>query len=282
MGNYLAVDIGGTKTQVARIATGNGKASIEETRTFKSGDFREAGPYFSRVRKLLKEVSKGNEKGLGFSSGGLIDTEKGIILDWTCSHHLEGVSIKERFRSLGLPVSVRNDVECFSMGEWVFGAGRARPGVMVGVIMGTGIGACMLLDGKPFKGSHGYAGEVGEFVIDGMDLEGYAGGAALKQISGVEGNALYGMAARGDSKALEAFRAYGERAGAVVRNVFSAYDPDVIVLGGSISRSFRFFSGSMESYLRNAFSPSVFSRIRVVPSGLENAGLLGAVVPLMG
>jgi glucokinase len=287
MKQYLSVDIGGTKTVIVRLSVkgsvDNAEGKIEESRTVRTGNYGEAEKLLTDIISILKGMRTPDVKGVGIGCGGLIDYERGVVLDWTRHHFVENYPVRGRIeREMGLPVSMRNDVECFAMGEWAFG-GRKEKNCesFVGVILGTGIGVCLLLDGKPYKGQHGYAGEVGEFEVFGKTLESYANGAALRELSGIEGDKLYELAKAGDNKALEAFEGYGKRVGAVVRNVFAAYDPEIIVLGGSVAKSFEYFSEAMHKHLKGVYAESVYKNINVVPSMLYNAGLLGTVVPLM-
>lgn len=285
MERYLSVDIGGTKTEVARLSIKgfpeNPEVMVEESRIIKTKNYSEAERFFTDIIEIMRELGAPDLKGIGISSGGLI--EGGVILDWTDYRFLENYPIKERVeREMSLPVSVRNDVECMVMGEWALGAGKGKKYKnFLGVVLGTGIGACLLLDGEPFKGSHNYGGEVGEFEVDGKSLESYANGAALRELSGTDGERLHELAKAGDEKALEAFKGYGKRAASVIRNVFAAYDPDMIVLAGSIAKSFGYFSGPMYESLKGTFVEAVYKHINVVPSRLENPSLMGAVVPLI-
>lgn len=287
MARYLSVDVGGTKTEIARVSlergSGRARGKTEESRTIGTGNFGGAEELFSEVIGIMDGMKTPDVKGAGISCGGFIDYRRGMVLDWTKSRFIEGYPIRERLEGeTGLPVSLRNDVECFTMGEWAFGAGAGKDcKLFAGVVLGTGIGACLLLNGEPFKGRHGYAGEIGEFEVDGKLLEDYASGAALKRLSGMEGERLHELAGAGDSGALDSFREYGRRVGAVVRNVLAAYDPDIIVLGGSIAKSFGYFSDAMRGHLREAYTEPVRRGVKVVPASLDNAALLGAAVPLM-
>jgi glucokinase len=288
MDRYLSVDIGGTSTQIAMISLEGGlenpMASIEESRTIKTGDYTQPDKLLSDITKILHELRTDDVRGVGISTGGFVDNERGLILDWTRCRFLENYPIRDELtKALNLPVSVRNDTECFAMGEWAFGAGRGSScRSFFGVMLGTGLGGCLLLDGKPYKGAHGYAGEIGEFEVDGRLLENLSSGGALREISGTDGDKLHELAGKGESKALEAFSQYGARVGAVIHSVVAAYDPEIIVLGGSVSSSFGFFSESMNQHLSKVFTEPVWRNIVVKPSELDNAGLLGAVIPLTG
>ena len=284
MDTYIALDIGGTHTRIARIQAGSrGKFKIQETRELATGDYNNFRKFITDVKTVIREIWQDNIAGIGIGVGGFIDYQKGMVLDWTHYPWIQDHSFyKELGKEFGVPVSVRNDAECFAMGEWAFGAGKDhKSSVFFGAILGTGIGGCLLLDGRPFKGSRGYAGEIGEFEVAGNDLERAAGGHIFGERFGSPGKDLYKKAVKGEAKALGAFNEYGKLAGGVVHSIVAAYDPDLIVLGGSISKSFRFFSKSMNEHLRKVFVEEVWRGITVKPSKLEDAGLPGALIPLI-
>ncbi len=283
MKSYISIDIGGTKAAIARFSINPEIPgfSIEEQKMLRMSGYSEAGSFFSDVSGAIQKLWKEDVSGIGIGAGGLIDSERGMILDWTLCRFLQGYPIKDYLsKRFSVNVSVMNDAECFAMGEWAFGAGE-NAGIMFGATLGTGLGGCLLLDGKPFKGAHGYAGEIGEIGVSGRLLEAHSSGTALKELSGMVGEKLHGLACKGDKAAIGAFKEYGIRVGAVVRCIMAAYDPQIIVLGGSVSKSFGFFSESMMAHLRKSFEEPVYRSIRVVPSEMENAALPGAVVPLL-
>jgi glucokinase len=283
MPSYLSVDIGGTKVAMARISVKGRDAKVEHYKELHTRDYGNARSLCNDMIPSLKEIGKGDESGLGISAAGMVDYKKGLVIDWTDFDSFTDFSYTRALgNALSLPVSMRNDAECFVMGEWAFGAGKKnRPETFVGIILGDGVGSCLLINGKPYKGAHGYAGEIGEFMVREKMLEPHASGGVLREISGKSGKYLYQLAIKGDRKALDAFRTYGLHAGAVIKNVVAAYDPEIIVLGGSVSKSFRFFEKSMMEFVRRAYFEELTSQLDIRPSRLTNAGLLGAIVPLL-
>jgi glucokinase len=284
MDTYIAIDIGGTHARIARIQAGSrGSFRIQKTRELLTKDYNNFREFITDVKASIREIWQDNIAGIGIGVGGLIDYKKGMVLDWTNCRWIEDHSFyKELGKEFGVPVSVRNDAECFAMGEWAFGAGKDhKSSVFFGAILGTGVGGCLLLDGRPFKGSRGYAGEIGEIEVAGNDLEMVAGGHVFKERFGSPGKELYQKALKGEAKALKAFDEYGRLAGGIVHSIVAAYDPDLIVLGGSVSKSFRFFSKSMDQHLKKVFVDDVWKGIKVKPSKLEDAGLPGALIPLI-
>ena len=200
MTSYLSVDIGGTKVAVARILVEERKARIDSYNELETKNFRSAEDLCNEIISILLNLGKGDEKGIGISSPGLIDYTKGIILDWTGFDHFLNYPFKDRISNkLNIPASIRNDAECFVMGEWAFGAGsKTRPETFVGVTLGSGMGSCLLINGKPYKGAHGYAGEIGEILVREKLLEPHASGDAFIELSGKSGKELFKLAIKGD------------------------------------------------------------------------------------
>jgi glucokinase len=189
------VDLGGTKIQA--VITGAGNAVLGEARrpTPTSGgpkDVAEAIAESVREAAAAAKLEPRSLAGAGVGSPGVVDFETGAVAEarnlpgWEGSYPL-GRTLAE---TLGTPVKVGNDVQVAIDAEFRLGAGRDFQSVL-GVFWGTGVGGGIILDGKPWLGQGGGAGEIGHIVIkqDGARcpcgrrgcLEAYAGRAAMEE-----------------------------------------------------------------------------------------------------
>ena len=154
---YIGIDIGGTKCAVT---LGDSEGRIVRKIRFETTD-RD-----STLKKILDAVAEMGEcDSIGISCGGPLDEKNGIILSppnlpgWDDVHIVD--MIKERF---SVPVRLMNDANACAIAEWRFGAGVGCDN-MVFLTFGTGLGAGLIINGRPYSGSIGFAGEVGHIRL---------------------------------------------------------------------------------------------------------------------
>src|SRR5207342_793490 len=115
---------------------------------------------------LIEELRAGTDvAALGIGIPSRIDQWRGRSIS-AVNLPLEGVDLRDRMREEhGLPVGIENDANAAAIGEWKAGAARGASNVVM-LTLGTGVGGGLILDGKPFRGATGSAGELGHIVID--------------------------------------------------------------------------------------------------------------------
>ncbi|HMH23468.1 MAG TPA: ROK family protein, partial [Puia sp.] len=146
----------------------------------------------------------------------------------------------------------------------------------IGLTIGTGLGAGIVLDGKLYSGASGAAGEFG--MVDYLDknYEYYASGSFFQNVHGLGGQMIFERAAQNDPHALELYSEFGGHLGNAIRMILYSYDVELIVLGGSVSKAWSFFQDSMYKALAgHAFARSLH-KLKIGVSELENSGILGA------
>lgn len=158
--------------------------------------------------------------------------------------------------ALGRPVRVANDANCMVLSEAIDGAGTGAP-VVFGVILGTGVGGGLVIDGRIVEGANGLGGEWGHVPLPWMEADDFPGAACWcgrhgcleTMISGtgfqrdhaartgtqLAGPEIVAAARAGDQAAGASLRAYVARLGRALAMVANIVDPDVFVLGGGMS-----------------------------------------------
>ena len=195
--------------------------------------------------------------------------------------------------ALGVEMILANDANCFALAEARLGAGRGAQSVF-GVILGTGVGGGIVVDGKALYGGQGIAGEWGHNLLEANGLDCYCGrqgcvetvlsGPALERFytthSGVErtlpeivehykaGNDLYAQ------KTLDYLVQYFGQAIATVINIL---DPHIIVLGGGVSNVDLLYAEGMRQVERHVFNNRLETRIVQHELG-DSAGVFGAAM----
>ena len=306
--HVLALDVGGTKL-AAGIVRGDGSV---RSRLVEPAD-RDQGPddMIRRHLDLGRRAAEGAGVGasdiraVGIACGGPLDPERGVILG---PLHLPGwvdvplVAIVEA--AFGVPAAVDNDATAGAVAEWRFGAGRDR-GVrsLVYLTISTGIGGGLVLDGRPYRGAAGNAGELGHLTID-IDgdpcvcgrrgcLEAYASGTniarrAREALAAGEPSSLRGLAtvtardvaaaaAAGDPLAGRVWDDTTRMLGSAVATILDVLNPELVVLGGGVTGAGdALLRPVRETALREAMGPAAGSADVVLATLGEDLGVVAA------
>lgn len=224
----------------------------------------------------IRQVFTPEVTGIGVGVPSVVDADKGIVYNVANIPSWQEVHLKKILeREFGVPASINNDSNCFTLGVSVFGEGRAFRHI-VGVTMGTGIGSGIIIDGKLYGGRNTGAGEIGALPYLTMDYEHYCSSGFFTKFHGRTGKELGELAALGDPKALAVWEEFGEHVGDLMQVVLYTYDPEAIVLGGGIASAFNYFEKAMWKRLEVFPYPETLKHIQIIPSSLEDAALLGA------
>jgi glucokinase len=288
MKEYIGcIDFGGTKTR-AGIADTAGKILAEPATSPTEANRKPEAIVATIVETLRKAAATGGIQiadliGVGVGSPGPLDLDTGTILNPPNLPTLQNFPLKASLEELtNLPVFVNNDANVFVLGEAWFGAGRGAR-IVYGVTLGTGFGSGFVIDGKIYGGATGTAAEIWCFPYGDSIIEEYVSGRAVKRFyrehSGneAEPKEIAEKAQRGDQLARKAWEEFGHHLGMALAYVVDVVDPEVIVVGGSISQQYDLFEKTMEKILREKINPLPRQRLRVLPAELGDAApLIGA------
>jgi glucokinase len=279
MKNIIGIDLGGTNIETALI-TLDGKIikKYEISTEARKGTKTVINNIFSSI----KHVRQGKIMGIGIGAPGPLNYKTGTILN-PVNLPFRNVSLKNIIRNkFKLPTFLDNDANCFTLAEATFGQGKSY-GAVVGITLGTGVGGGIVINKKIYHGRTN-AAELGHMTInyDGPKsrcgnngcIETHVAARGIKRIyGGSDPYSIYKLALKGNKKAVETFKKIGHYLGIGLTNIVYALDPDIIVIGGKISNSWKFFSKSMEKTVKEGY----FGKpCKIVKSKLKEAGVLGA------
>jgi glucokinase len=268
----VGVDLGGTNVRAAAVA---GTEIVRHHARTISGRASEA-VVLQEVFDAIDRVQSRDVRGIGCGVPSVVDVERGIVHKVENIPSWQEVPLKTRLEErYGVPAFVNNDANCFALGELHFGKGIGRRN-LVGLTIGTGLGAGLILDGRLYNGTNCGAGEVGSIPFRDQTLEYYCSGQRLVRDHGVAGEQLCRRAQHGDPEALSAFEALGRDLGEAVMIVLHAYDPEMIVFGGSVSAALPFFLPALRRELERFPQPHVVERLAIERSERPDIALLGA------
>jgi glucokinase len=161
-----------------------------------------------------------------------------------------------------------------AVGEQLFGQGAGFSS-FVTVVIGTGLGAAIVIDRKLHAGVHCGAGEIGYIPYLDKNLEHYASGQYFETFS-TTAHAAYLAAMRGDAGALALWSSYGHHLGEVMKVILYTYAPEAIIIGGGLSDAYRFFESSMRNSMNDFLFSNTLKKVTIVPSTIQNIAIIGA------
>jgi fructokinase len=290
----LGIDLGGTKIEI--IALDNQGVELLRRRVpTPQGDYSAT---LHAIENLVHaaEAELGQRGSVGIGTPGTISKATGLLKN-SNSVHLNGKPVLEDLESLlQREVMISNDANCFALSEATDGAG-AGASVVFGVILGTGVGAGIVVNGKVLTGPNGIAGEWGHNPLPwpaaeelpGLEcycglqgcIETFLSGPGMaKQHEKETGVALstkdiVARAEAGDEACVLSMQHYENRLARSLAHVINILDPDVIVLGGGMSNIERLYTNVPQLWTRWVFSDRVDTRLVKNKFG-DSSGVRGA------
>ena len=269
----LGIDLGGTNVRCGRLV-GN---ELEEIRAIGVSAGAAADVVLNEVFGLIEQLlPAGPIEAIGVGVPSVVDAEEGVVYDVQNIPSWKEVRLKaileDRYK---VPVFINNDANCFALGEKCFGLGTGVES-MVGLSIGTGLGAGIIIHNRLYSGTNCGAGEFG--MINYLDrcFEYYASGQFFLNVYGISGELVYERAKAGNSEALEMYEVLGGHLGNAIKAMMYAYDPTLIVLGGSVSAALPYFESTMWQQLRDFAYPKSVEKLDIKLSTLKHAGVFGA------
>lgn len=309
---YVGIDVGGTGIQVG-VVDEQGKILAKNSIVTRT-DL----PFSEQVAQMAQcvrdtvakaELTLDDVKSIGLGIPGIVDPRTGRVpfctnLGWV------DVPLHDEFRKhIDKPVYIDNDATVAGLAESVAGV-SAGTASSVFLTLGTGVGGAIILNGKIWSGHHGVGGEIGHMILvsDGEPcscgnrgcLERYCSATAvirmareevdktpdsliLKNAGGDKANInakiVIDAAREGDPAAVKVFSAYVSYLGQAIANIVNFIDPEVVALGGGVSKSGAFLLDAVRAEVPKycLYKAMPISRIELAELGAD-AGVIGAAM----
>ena len=292
----IGIDIGGMSAKIGVVRNGE----IKVIRTIPTNSRTEYDNFiaqlFTVIDELILAAGEDGPERIGISSFGLIDSSNGII---TYSNNIKWenksivADVEERFH---VPVRIANDAKCAVLAEAVIGAGKDYNRVCM-ITLGTGVGGGFItgkkLDtGDPYGDASGILGHL-TVVAGGRQctcgrpgcLEAYASATALmvsyKEKTGhdITTKEIFERVRLGETEATEVFEEFRYYLGDGLVTIGNILRPEIIVIGGGISKSADLFINYLEKYVNNRIYGGKAIPIQIALAKLGNdAGMIGSTL----
>ncbi|MFN3654152.1 MAG: ROK family protein [Candidatus Nitrosotenuis sp.] len=284
----IGVDVGGTK--IEGICLDENFQVLKRKRIATN----QQNGYYSIVKSiatLVEDLSKDlSDYKIGICTPGVISKKSGLIKN-SNTQCLIGMPLKEDLqKSLNQKIAMDNDANCFAMAEATMGAATGYD-VVFGVIIGTGVGGGVVINGKPHRGRTYIAGEWGHHTLHQNGnkcycgrcgcVETYISGPALeKRWNELTGRSepLFDIVKDLSSATAQKWKhEFLDNFGVGLANVIDILDPDAIVLGGGVSNIDFLYTEGRDAVYRNVFSDLIDTPILKNKLG-DSGGVFGAAL----
>ncbi|HAQ21666.1 MAG TPA: sugar kinase [Prolixibacteraceae bacterium] len=267
----IGVDLGGTKITAALIEN----EKIVKQYTCPTPYDRDQLEVFDAVACAISEVFDAGALGIGIGVPGLVDLEKNQVLDVVNIPSWDIVPLKQLLEDrFPKPVFVNNDANCFALGEKHFGKGKHFRN-FVGLTIGTGLGAGIIINNHLYSGQFCGAGEFGNIYYLDSNIENYCSGMFFKN-QNLSGKEQAEKALNGNAGALKLFDELGCHIARGLGNILFALAPEALILGGSVSHSFLLFEKSMRKTFEDFPYQRLYQNLKFEVSTDTNMAVLGA------
>jgi glucokinase len=268
----IGVDLGGTKISAGinsggviidqRYSLLHSKDSLDET--------------LKQIKNLITQLIKPETRGIGIGVPSVVDIPNGIVYNVVNIPSWERVELKSILeKEFNLPVFVNNDVNCFILGEHHYGLAKEFSSI-VGLTLGTGIGSGIIINNRLYAGVNCGAGEIGYLPYLDHNLEHYCSGIFFEKEKHTSALLAFEQAKSGVASAVASWKEFGVHIGNAIKCVMYAFDPEAIIIGGSVSNAYDLFYDSMMLELQDFLFPESLKKIKIIRSVNKDIQLLGA------
>ncbi len=288
----MGIDLGGTKIE-AIILDDNGKETARKRiPTEQENGYDHILNNIKRIHDDMLEEIGAAEYTFGIGTPGSLSV-KTNLLKGSNTVCMNGMPVKEDIeKRIGREIAIENDANCFAMAEALLGAGKGK-GMVFGVIMGTGCGGGLVIDGKVWSGLNNIAGEWGHTAVDPAGPLCYCGASGCvetlisggglerryKKEFGVERKLKDVIAdySKASKDAVAFIDVFFKDFGRVMANLINTLDPDVIVLGGGVSNFEDIYTKGVKQVEAVIFNDCLKTPIVRHKIG-DSAGVIGAAL----
>ncbi|MGO8920884.1 MAG: ROK family protein [Stellaceae bacterium] len=290
----IGIDLGGTKIEAAALDR-HGQVAITRRVATPAGDYAAT---VEGIKRLVAEIETalGRRCTVGVGMPGSLSPSTGLVRNANSTWLIGRRFDRDLAAALGRPVRFANDANCFALSEAIDGAAAGASPVF-GVILGTGVGGGIVIDRRLLTGANAIAGEWGHSPLPWPDdgerpgprcycgkagcIETFLSGPGLaldhRRTSGetLDAAAIAARADSGDAAAAASLGRYEDRLARGLAAVINLLDPEVIVLGGGLSRIDRLYRRVPLLWGAYVFSDAVTTRL-VPPRHGDAGGVRGA------
>lgn len=283
MSNIVALDIGGTKIYAVRFSD---SLQVEHAVTVLTQADKGKNYVLANITYAIEQVKNDQTRSIGIAWAGFVDATQGIIKKAPNIEGFESFPLASFLQSqFQIPVRIDNDARLFAFAEQHIHA--KRESCLLGIIIGTGVGSGLIIDGQIVHGASYFAGEIGHMILDEGDTEAedlFAGPALVRLFSHTfeiqKLQDLDGLWETHEKEIEELFDPVLDRMALWLYNLCLCFNPGRIVFGGGVGQYFLpRFEAQIQKKLQTVIETHGYPvSVKIRFSQLSNAGVLGAAL----
>ncbi|MQW23166.1 MULTISPECIES: ROK family protein [unclassified Lactococcus] len=237
--SLLTIDIGGTSIKSAVFTTGK----LSENESFKTPATLDV--FYERLTALVSAYKeKYDLEGVAISAPGAVNKQTGVIEGASALPYIHHFNIHQELeKRFGLPISIENDANCAALAEVEFGVAKGLSNVLF-LVLGTGVGGSVVMNGKVHHGKHLFGGEFGFMIMDDEHTFSELGTTVrmedrYTQRTGTKLTAIeiFDLAFSGDPVAKSEMDIFTFNVAKGIYNLQYSFDPELIIIGGGVSQA---------------------------------------------
>jgi len=268
----VGVDIGGSNLKAGRVVNGKiEKKSIKPV--IKNATYNQI---LNDLFTCIDEVITPNTKRIGIGVPAVVDISEGVAYDVQNIPAWKLVPLKELIKErYGILVYLNNDANCFALGEKIYGKGLPYKN-FVSLSLGTGIGMGIIINDSLYNGVLCGAGEIGMVSYKESIIENYASSFFFIQKYSLHPIDLFERAEKGEARSIIAFQDFGFHLAEAIKTILYLYAPEAIIIGGSISKAYKYFQESLQANLKSFAYKKQIENLKIEVSTNQGSPILGA------
>ena len=291
MNKYICIDVGGTSIKHSII---NENKEIIESSQIPTNAHLGGDVIINNIKNIVSTYLKQNNNtvflGIAISTTGMVDPNRGSIIHTSpLTPGYMGCEIKKEIEtSFNIPCEAENDVNCAGLGEMWTGAGKGYKNIIC-ITVGTGIGACLIIDNKLVNGVTNSAGEIGYIKINNKDLQDISATSVLvkniqnlKNDNTIDGKEVFDMAKKGDKECINEIYKMIENLCIGISNILYIINPEILIIGGAITKQKEYLMPIIIENLNKYVHKHIIDKTKIEFAQNENnAGMIGALYNLL-
>ena len=272
MMELVGVDIGGSNLKAGKVV--NGKIEKKSIKSVpKNATYNQV---LTDLFTCIDEVITPNTKRIGIGVPGIVDISEGVAYDVQNIPAWKLIPLKELLRErYGISIYLNNDANCFALGEKIYGKGLPYKN-FVSLSLGTGIGMGVIINNSLYNGVLCGAGEIGMLSYKESIIENYASSFFFVQKYGLHPIEVFERAEKGEARSIIAFQDFGFHLAEAIKTILYLYAPEAILIGGSISKAYKYFQESLQANLKSFAYKKQIENLKIEVSTNQGSPILGA------
>jgi glucokinase len=276
--NIIGVDLGGTNIRAGKIINSE---IVKVSKLVTPSNCTEQ-EVTDKLIETIEACFDNNTICIGVGVPSVVDVANGIVYDVVNIPSWKVVPLKDiLYKRFQVPVFINNDSNCFAAGEKIYGKGKDYQHI-VGMTIGTGLGLGLIINGNLYEGRNCGAGEFGMVPYLDDVFETYCSGQFFSNIKKMNAAELHMKAHQGNKEALAIFEEFGKHVGIAMKSILYAYDPEITIIGGSLSNAFDLFKGTMYKEIETFAYRNTLKNLKIEVSEVTDSAILGAAALHMG